>query len=224
MRCSPRASAEGVALVSETPLPEATRAALARVGRSHWDGFAAVIAASIGLIALLVSGYTAYLQRQQVRAQVWPYLEPGLSSSMRKVSLFNKGAGPAIIRSVQIRVDGKPQKDWNAVFAALGIHYEHHIPYSTVNGVVISANDDVTQLLFPTPEDFNLYAHQVRRVQTRLCYCSSLGDCWTYDSAAPTPAQTHQPVAECRASGADEFRDYEDAVPAPPGGNQENPS
>jgi hypothetical protein len=34
-----------------------------------------VIAAGIGLLALLVAGYTAYLQRQQVRAQVWPRVE-----------------------------------------------------------------------------------------------------------------------------------------------------
>src|SRR5262249_33862636 len=148
--------------MSETPLPEATRAALARLGRRDWDGVAAVIAAFVGLLALLVSGYTAYLQRQQVRAQVWPYLEPGMSGSKREVILFNKGVGPAIIRSVQVLVDGKPQRNWSTVFAALGIPYDHHIPYSTINGVVISANDHIDQLLFPTTEDFNLYAQQAR--------------------------------------------------------------
>ena len=67
--------------MSETPLPEETRAALARLGRRDWDGLAAVIAAFVGLLALLVSGYTAYLQRQQVRAQVWPYLDPDMPGS-----------------------------------------------------------------------------------------------------------------------------------------------
>ena len=42
----------------------------------NWDALAAIIAALIGAFALVVSGYTAYLQRTQVRAQVWPYLMP----------------------------------------------------------------------------------------------------------------------------------------------------
>src|SRR6266487_4952730 len=35
----------------------------------------AVIATLVGLCALCVSAYTAYVQRQQVRAAVWPILE-----------------------------------------------------------------------------------------------------------------------------------------------------
>src|SRR5690348_5638766 len=157
--------------MNDDRLPQATRDALARPpGRRHWDGVAAVIAALVGLLALTVSGYTAYLQRQQVRAQVWPYLEPGMSGSKREVVLFNKGVGPAIIHSVKILVDGKPQRNWSAVFSALGIDYDHHIPYSTINGVVISANDHIDQLLFPTAEDFNRYARQIKRVELKLCY------------------------------------------------------
>lgn len=35
----------------------------------------AVIATFVGFLALCVSAYTAYMQRQQVRAAVWPILE-----------------------------------------------------------------------------------------------------------------------------------------------------
>ena len=42
----------------------------------------AVIATFVGFLALCVSGYTAYMQRQQVRAAVWPILE------------FDSGNGP----------------------------------------------------------------------------------------------------------------------------------
>ena len=73
----------------------------------------------VGLLALCVSGYTAYLQRQQVRAQVWPYLEPGISGSKRDVMLFNKGvwAGHHPQRE-DLLVDGKPQPNWNRPFLA----------------------------------------------------------------------------------------------------------
>ena len=205
-------------------LPQATREALARLtyGRRNWDGAAAVIAALVGLLALCVSGYTAYLQRQQVRAQVWPYLEPGMSSSKRKVVLFNKGVGPAIIRSAKILVDGKPQRNWKAAFAALDLHFGHHIPYSTINGVVIPANDHIDQLGFPTAEDFDLFAHQIKRVDLKLCYCSTLDECWTYeDTSATLPGQAHQPVAQCPARGDDEFFDNENPEPAQPDSSQE---
>ena len=209
--------------MNEPVLPQATRDALAQLPpRRHWDGLAAVIAAFVGLLALCVSGYTAYLQRQQVRAQVWPYLETGISSSKRGVMLSNKGVGPAIIRSVQVLVDGKPQRNWPAVFRALGLNFGHHIPYSTVNGVVISASERIDQLVFPSAEDFNAYAAQAARVELRVCYCSSLGECWTYhDAAMLLPGTAHQPVAQCPVLGDDQFFDNENAEPATPAGDQD---
>jgi hypothetical protein len=42
-----------------------------RRGASRYD---AIIATLVGFCALCVSGYTAYMQRQQVRAAVWPIL------------------------------------------------------------------------------------------------------------------------------------------------------
>jgi len=186
-----------------------------------WSAVSAVIAALIGLLALCVSGYTAYIQRQQVRAQVWPYLEPGMSGSKREMLLFNKGAGPAIIEGVQVLVDGKPQRNWPSVFRALGLTFEHHIPYSTINGVVIPANDHIDQLLFPSTEDFNLFVHEAKRVELRLCYCSSLDECWTYSDVATLPGASHKPIAQCPVRGDDQFFDNENAEPATPAGDQE---
>ena len=192
-----------------------------RIRARDWSSVSAIIAALIGLLALCVSAYTAYLQRQQVRAQVWPYLEPGMSGSKRELLLFNKGVGPAIIEGVQVLVDGKPQRNWKAVFHALGLNYDHHIPYSTVSGIVIPANDHIDQVLFPTVEDFNLYAHEAKRLELRLCYCSSLGDCWTYRDVGTLPGAAHQQVAQCPAWGNDQFFDNENAEPAVPEGHQE---
>ena len=73
-------------------------------GASRLD---AIVATFVGVLALGVSGYTAYIQRQQVRAQVWPYLEVGYSNvPTLRMTLVNKGAGPAIVKNVIIRVDG----------------------------------------------------------------------------------------------------------------------
>src|SRR5579871_6555545 len=203
--------------MNEENLPQATRDALAKPLRTRdWDGVAAVIAAFVGLLALCVSGYTAYLQRQQVRAQVWPYLEPGMSGNKRELTVSNKGVGPAIVQGVQIFVDAKPQHNWSEVFSALGLKYDHHIPYSTINGVVISPNDHVNQLLFENADDFNRFTSQIKRIRMKLCYCSSLGECWQFDDATPAGGQTHQAVARCEIPRAEQFLDNENAEPAQP--------
>ncbi|PYI74927.1 MAG: hypothetical protein DMF04_11625 [Verrucomicrobia bacterium] len=53
-------------MIAAVPEEKATR------GASRYD---AVIATLVGFCALCVSGYTAYMQRQQVRAAVWPILQ-----------------------------------------------------------------------------------------------------------------------------------------------------
>lgn len=68
--------------------------------RGSWNGLAAVIAALVGFLALLVSAYTAYIQRQQTRALVWPRLLAGNRPADRLMVIYDKGIGPAIIRSV----------------------------------------------------------------------------------------------------------------------------
>jgi hypothetical protein len=208
--------------MSDEQLPQATREALARpLYRREWDGVAAVIAAFVGLLALCVSGYTAYLQRQQVRAQVWPYLEPGVSGSKHELVLFNKGVGPAIVRSVRIFVDSKPQKNWGMLFKTIGVTFQQMPPYSTINGVVISANDHIDQLVFSNVDDFNLFTKSIKRVEMAICYCSTLNECWMHDDREKDRTRSYQSVDTCPAKSAEEFIDNESAEPVPPANDQE---
>jgi hypothetical protein len=81
-------------------------------GASRYD---AVIATFVGFLALCVSGYTAYMQRQQVRGAVWPILEFDHGNGPVRFTLANKGVGPAIIKQVIVKVDGQPVKNWAEV-------------------------------------------------------------------------------------------------------------
>ena len=65
--------------------------------RARYD---AIVATFVGVLALVVSAYTAYVQRQQVRAQVYPIVSfsTGYSDEDIHMKLSNKGSGPAIIR------------------------------------------------------------------------------------------------------------------------------
>jgi len=208
--------------MNEGQLPPAVRDALSRPRvRRSWDGVAAVIAALVGLLALVLSGYTADIQRQQVRAQVWPYLEPGVSGSKRELIVVNKGVGPALVRSVRMYVDGKPQHNWDAVYSALGLKFEHRPPYSTLNSIALSAGERLDQVLFQSAEDFNAFTRQANRVDLFVCYCSTLNECWVYDAREKDASRLRHEVNECPARGADDFIDNETAEAAPAAKEQE---
>src|SRR5690242_20388402 len=113
----------------------------------NWNALAAIVASLIGLMALLVSGYTAYVQRQQVRAQVWPYLMIGYADNDHARIVFNKGVGPALVRSVEVLVDDKPQPDWAHVMSALGVSDKISYQQSTLANNVLSANEKLDILV-----------------------------------------------------------------------------
>ncbi|HEU0209906.1 MAG TPA: hypothetical protein VFQ78_13130, partial [Candidatus Udaeobacter sp.] len=57
------------------------------------------------------------MQRQQVRAAVWPILEFGTSNDPDiHLTLSNKGVGPAIIRRVIVKVDDRAVRKWDEAF------------------------------------------------------------------------------------------------------------
>ncbi|HZW19554.1 hypothetical protein [Luteimonas lutimaris] len=184
----------------QAPGPEASH------GRD-WNAVAAVIAALIGLLALAVSGYTAWLQRQQVRAEVWPYLQPGISPSQHNMNLSNKGVGPASVQRVTLYVDGRPQRDWPHAFDALGLPELRDTAASTINGIVLSPGETIQQITLRDADAFARFYRQYPRIQLRLCYCSALGECWIYDERERSADTRRQAIAACPAIGADEFID-----------------
>jgi hypothetical protein len=161
---------------------DASLAASAKRG-IRWDAAAAIIASLVGLLALVVAGYTAHIQRQQVSAQVWPYLMMASSDMSSEYMWLNKGVGPAQVESVEVFVNGKSQHDWRAVMATLRLEKPGY-GQSTLNGNVVSAGEKVDWLQFGNRDDFQAFRTAARQAKfgVKLCYCSTLGDCWVNDS------------------------------------------
>lgn len=193
--------------IGGVPEEKATRSA------SRYD---AVIATFVGLCALCVSGYTAHVQRQQVRAAVWPILEFDSGNGPIQFTLANKGVGPAIIKHVIVRVDDQPVKNWAEVFQKiLGPGY-HPGEESDMSGHVLSAGESMK--VFTPHDDANSPVRFDRsnpvwvklntdrsRVTVEICYSSTLGECWTLRAGGSTASST----AECRrcpASSASTFQ------------------
>ncbi|HEY2346785.1 MAG TPA: hypothetical protein VGH80_13060 [Xanthomonadaceae bacterium] len=180
--------------------------------RRDWDGAAAVIAAFVGLLALAVSAYTAQVQREQVRAQVWTRLFFANSDVDRTLMVMNKGVGPASIQSVRIYVDGKAQPDWAHVYAALGLPMPEQRVDSTLNGIVVAANERINYLQFAHADDWAAFKSRAGRVKLRACYCSVLDECLVFDERAAhsghgAVSSQVTPAAKCDRVEADEFND-----------------
>jgi hypothetical protein len=164
--------------------------------------YEAFVATFIGLLAVSVAGYTAYMQRQQVRAAVWPILEFDSSNGPNiHFNVSNKGVGPAIIRHVIMKIDGQPVKNWDEALDKLFGPGPHHYTESDITGHVFGPGESMEVF---TPRDANgnpialdrsnpLWIEMNKnrsRIATEICYCSTLGECWILRAGAITHGTT----------------------------------
>ena len=177
----------------------------------------AVIATLVGLCALCVSAYTAHVQRQQVRAAVWPILEFDSSNAPDiHFTLANKGVGPAIIRHVIVRVDGQQVRNWKEALGRILGPGEHLFSESDMSGHVFAAGESMTPLTPRDPENNPLNFDKSNplwvkmnkdrlRVSVEICYCSTLGECWTLRASGLTPSATTE-TRRCPTPSATSFQ------------------
>ena len=167
----------------------------------------AVIATLVGLLALCVSGYTAYMQRQQVRAAVWPILEFDTSNGPDiHFTISNKGVGPAIIRHVIVKVDGQPVKNWNELLDKFLGREKHRFSESDINGHVFGANESM-DVFTPRDSDGNPLTDRSNplwekmnearsHVSVEVCYSSTLGESWILRAGGMTAGATTE-TSQC---------------------------
>jgi hypothetical protein len=176
----------------------------------------AIIATLVGLCALGVSAYTAYVQRQQVRAAVWPILEFDSGNGPIHFTLANKGVGPAIIRHVILKVDGQPAKNWKEALEKILGPGEHLGSESDMSGRVFAAGESRTvftphdaennPLNFDKSNPLWVKMNKERlRVSVEICYCSTLGECWTLRASGLAPSTTTE-ARHCPTSSAISFQ------------------
>jgi hypothetical protein len=176
----------------------------------------AVIATFVGLCALCVSAYTAYVQRQQVRAAVWPILEFDSSNAPIHFILANKGVGPAIIRHVIVKVDGQPVRNWKEALERILGPGEHLGSESDMSGRVFAAGESMTVFTPRDSENNPLNFDKSNplwvkmntdrlRVTVEICYCSTLGECWTLRAGGLTPSSTTE-TRRCPSPSATSFQ------------------
>jgi hypothetical protein len=161
--------------------------------------------------------YTAHVQRQQVRAAVWPILE-FYSSNAPDIhyTLANKGVGPAMIRHVMVMVDGQPVNNWKDALEKILGPGEHLFSESDMSFHVLAAGESRTVFTFHDPENnplkydrSNLLWVKMNKERLRLsveiCYCSTLGECWTLHASGLAPSTTTE-ARGCATSSSISFQ------------------
>jgi hypothetical protein len=178
--------------------------------RRNWDAYAAVIASFVGLLALAVSAYTAQVQRQQLRAQIWPHVAIWESDTSPGLYLTNHGTGPARVIAARVTVDGAPVKSWTDLRKAAGFTDDETLTTSSVKNVVLPPGKDYAIWRpgdnDPSRESFRRLVYQHKHTFTvTICYCSILEECWTTGfGAVVTDGPPRSPEA-CPIPAAERF-------------------
>ena len=156
----------------------------------------AIGALAVSAIAMLSSVLQFTVQRSQERAAAWPFISLNTNYSGEGFAFVvqNKGLGPALVRRVDVFLDGKRVDGWPGVLD--GLYGKGH-PY----GWDRIGSTDVEDRVFAPGERIEAFEipwsmprvdgeereddPRVRegfgnadRFEVRVCYCSVLGDCW----------------------------------------------
>lgn len=167
--------------------------------RRDWSTYSAVIASLVGLLALAISAYTAYVQREQLRAQTWPIIKISTSDVQPRYFLENLGTGPARITGARVTVDGRVVHDRKELVRTAGVPY--NLVWSSLATAVLASGNEL-KFLAPREGDddsrrtfLSLLWPKVR-IDISLCYCSVLDDCWVTGYSLPTAPSDNCPIPD----------------------------
>lgn len=160
-------------------------------GRKFGEYAVAATAFVVSISSLFIYIYQSKIMAEQQQVAAWPYVEWYTSNlDGYKLTVQNKGIGPAIVRKVSMKIDGKEVAGNGALIEAVtGTRNIRWINSELMNRV-LSANETTTILSLPEPE-------QARNFQSRLAggkfelaitYCSIYGRCWTSTGFTTTRA------------------------------------
>ena len=157
--------------------------------------FISIAAIVVSVCALFISVFEVRIMREQQHAQAWPYVEwlPTFTKSGFTVDVENKGVGPALIRDVEISIDGEPIADYDDFLGEIlerdtGIFYS----YSTLSKRVLKPGENVTILKVSNEQDVQKIINTEKSVEMKICYCSVYNTCWE------TTGLESKPVEKCK--------------------------
>ncbi len=155
-----------------------------------------LIAILINLITVSVYIYQARIMREQLHASSWPYLEWLLVFNQEKglkLELTNNGVGPALIKEVKMKLNGKEVKPDSLFIELLGTNSFPHLTSRIENRVLSSqnsirpfqvVNSEWAEKIFMKLDSSNF--------ELQVCYESIYGDQWTTTGTSVTAGRCNK--------------------------------
>lgn len=143
----------------------------------------AVFAILISMSTLFVYIYQSNLMKQQQKMSVWPYLSygPSWSPDHLRISMINKGIGPAIISMVRLTFDGEEIEGMEKLMNLVPDSLRSPFTYSSVwPGLVVMAGETITLLSVSEPQTVEYLLGNIlnEKISLEVCYTSVYGDSW----------------------------------------------
>lgn len=164
------------------------------------ETFIACAALVVSVSAVAVGIYEAALQRKHDRAEVWPRAEISTYIMPKGAAVYvrNNGIGPAIVESIDVTVDGRPQRNWDDALRAAFGRPATISSNSTVAGRAIRAGDTIELVTVPAEQIPTGFWAMIGRVRVALCYRSVFDERWSL-TAKLGGAGSWQAVDRCPA-------------------------
>lgn len=143
----------------------------------------------VSFVAVVVSLYSASIDRDYARASVWPQLmvarsyAPQVGKSQLDYLVINNGTGPAIVKYVQVGYDDTYYPTWRALFDSMGLDDVGFVQ-SQISRMVIPADKQITVLSFTNPKTIEQLSGFDNGLDFTLCYCSIYEECWQVNRQA----------------------------------------
>lgn len=187
------------------------------------DFFIAIAALLISCASAVVLLYQTRVVADQYAAAIWPYISASGTLGPRgfSVSIVNDGLGPALVRSAQLVVDGKPVLGWGDYFKALDKEPEiraffegrraDFLAGKALNGFISSSSigsgttmrsGDSLTLMKIDFADAPILAINRHTIAIKLCYCSLNKSCWTLDTTPEKTPNLTLPVTACASDSS----------------------
>jgi hypothetical protein len=198
------------------------------------------IAIAAVVVSALTAGTLVYQTRvigDQFSATIWPYLSvlTTYNNNGETIDISNDGVGPALIRSAQLRVDGREVPAWNDYERVIARDPATRTLWLRTRAADLARSNpraaimmssigpsstlrpgetlNLLKLLFVSNVPAQVLTKHV--VTIDFCYCSLNRNCWTLHVVPGRINPDPQPVSACTASAAIQSYSLGTLVPSP---------
>jgi len=149
----------------------------------------------VSLCAIIISIIEVRVMDEQKKASVWPityssrttHSVTDIDKSSFFINVTNSGVGPAIIKYVEVKFDGKIIKTWDEMLQNIEKDTELNVSQSVLTNNVILPGEEHHPL-----EVYGKLADKLnrdtKRIRLKICYCSIYEECWILDESEPRMA------------------------------------